>query len=114
MNMKDEFIKSVQEAYENHPEYFTEQAIEYFTNLKNVVEEQKEEFTENGKTILRYLQTSDKEMWKAKDIADDIEISSRSVSGSMRKLVADGYAEKTGKNPVVYTLTSKGKEKVLD
>ena len=48
-------------------------------------------------------------MWKAKDIADKIELSSRTVSGALRKLVSDGYVEKTGKNPVIYNITEKGK-----
>lgn len=38
-----------------------------------------------------------------------MEISSRKVSGSIRKLVSDGFVEKFGSNPVVYTLTEKGK-----
>ena len=47
-------------------------------------------------------------MWKAKDVAEGLFISSRAVSGAMRKLVTDGYVEKVGQDPVVYTLTEKG------
>ena len=35
-------------------------------------------------------------------------ITSRTASGAMRKLVTDGYVEKMGENPVVYSLTDKG------
>ena len=48
-------------------------------------------------------------MWKAKDIAEGLFISSRGVSGAMRKLVTDGYVEKVGQDPVIYSLTEKGK-----
>jgi predicted transcriptional regulator len=111
---KEMFIKSVENCIEKYPQEFTEEAIKYFTSFKNIVSEEKEEFTETGKRILICMQASEKEMWKAKDIADEIEISSKSVSGSMRKLVTDGYVEKQGKNPVIYTLTLKGKEKDLN
>jgi hypothetical protein len=32
------------------------------------------------------------------------------VSGAMRKLVTDEFVEKVGQDPVIYTLTQKGKE----
>lgn len=66
-------------------------------------------FTETGLQILEYLKAQDAKSLKAKDIADGMEISSRKVSGSIRKLVTDGFVEKYGANPVVYTLTEKGK-----
>ena len=66
-------------------------------------------FTETGLQILEYLKAQDVKSLKAKDIADGMEISSRKVSGSIRKLVTDGFVEKYGANPVVYTLTEKGK-----
>lgn len=111
MSSREDFINSVEKCIEKYPNEFNDNAINYFESFKNVVNENKEEFTENGKIILKCLQEhSEKEMWKAKDIADIIELSSRTVSGSIRKLVNDGYVEKTGKNPVIYTITNKGKE----
>lgn len=65
--------------------------------------------TETGLQILEYLQNCNTRSLKAKDIAEGMEVSSRKVSGSMRKLVSDGFVEKFGSNPVVYTLTEKGK-----
>ena len=53
-------------------------------------------------------------MWKAKDIAEELFVNSRKVSGAMRKLVNDGFVEKLGKEPVVYELTEKGKNIVID
>ena len=67
-------------------------------------------FTDNGKLILKHLQDNqDVPMWKAKDIAEGLFISSRAVSGAMRKLVSDGFVEKVGQDPVIYTLTENGK-----
>ena len=51
---------------------------------------------------------------KARDIAEDLFISSRSVSGTMRKLVNDGFCEKIGKDPAIYVLTEKGKNFIID
>lgn len=66
-------------------------------------------FTEIGLTILEYLQSCGIKSIKAREIADGIDVSSRKVSGAMRKLVTDGYVEKFGQNPVIYALTEKGK-----
>ena len=40
-------------------------------------------------------------------------ISSRGASGAMRKLVNDGVCEKLGQDPVIYSLTEKGKNYVI-
>ena len=37
-------------------------------------------------------------------------MTSRTVSGAMRKLVTDGYVEKIGTSPVVYSVTQAGRE----
>lgn len=66
-------------------------------------------FTDSGLEILEYLQESGVEKAKAKDIAEGMSVSSRKVSGAIRKLVTDGFVDKFGSNPVVYSLTEKGK-----
>ena len=106
MTAREMFIEEVEKVVENFPE----EAQNYFETFKETVSENKKEFTENGKIILACLKDNlDITMWKAKDIADKIELSSRTVSGALRKLVSDGYVEKTGKNPVIYNITEKGK-----
>ena len=67
-------------------------------------------FTENGLAILEYLQSCDATNWKAKDIADGMVISSRKISGAIRKLVSDGFVDKIGSSPVIYSLTTKGRD----
>ena len=76
---------------------------------ENGEQEEKPEFTDNGKMILQYLQTIPEGMYKARDIAEGLFTSSKCVSGAMRKLVTDGYVEKGGNDPVVYMFTEKGK-----
>lgn len=112
MTNREIFLKDIEELIQVHAQEVAPQTIEYFETLKKTIaEEKKEEFTENGKRILIYLlEHQETELWKAKDIADGIEISSRSVSGAMRKLMNDGYVDKMGKDPVIYALTNKSKE----
>ena len=95
----------------------SKEAIEYFNILKSAESEEKQKFTENGKLVLTYIQQNyetNNNMFKAKDIGEGLFISSRAVSGSLRKLVNDGFCEKVGTDPVVYTLTEKGKNYKID
>lgn len=82
-------------------------------DVYNMLQEQqameKPMLTESGLSILEYLQTCDAKSLKARDIADGMVISSRQVSGAIRKLVTDGFVDKMGSSPVIYSLTSKGK-----
>ena len=111
---REEFIKTVDLLIENTKE-FSEEALKFYENFKSVTEEaEKPQLTENGKRILLFLKNSEKELWKSKELADELQISSRSVSGSCRKLVTDGFVEKVSKDPVIYTLSSKGKEIIIN
>ena len=111
--MKQEFLNFVKQLMEANPELtdklMTENIKAYLDILKEVKDE-KPALTENGKLILKYLQDhQDIRLWKAKDIAEQMGISSRGASGTMRKLVNDGFCEKIGQDPVIYSLTEKGK-----
>ena len=79
--------------------------IDALTDKKN----EKPELTESGTLVLKWLQLAPVGIYKAKDIAEGMFVSSRTVSGAMRKLVSDGYVEKVGQDPVIYSLTEKGK-----
>lgn len=113
MTKKEEFVKYVEaliDATSEFPVEMSEDARIYWEAFKGKVEEDKPLFTDNGKLILKHLQDNqDVPMWKAKDIAEGLFISSRAVSGAMRKLVSDGFVEKVGQDPVIYTLTENGK-----
>ena len=110
MTKKDEFIKYVEDLMDGNLYEMSENVRLYWNAFKGKVEEEKPMFTDNGKLILQYLKDNQSTpMWKAKDIAEGLFISSRGVSGAMRKLVTDGYVEKVGQDPVIYSLTEKGK-----
>ena len=70
--------------------------------------------TDNGKKIIKHMQEAGKRTYKSRDIAEDTYISSRAVSGALRKLVTDGFCEKLSKDPVIYSLTEKGKNYIID
>lgn len=115
--MKQEFIEFLNALMAAAPEVANEKMTD---NVKAYIDtlisskSDKPEITDSGKIILDYMQKSDLPMFKAKDIADGLYISSRAVSGSLRKLVTDGFCEKVGTDPVVYTLTEKGKNYKID
>jgi DNA-binding MarR family transcriptional regulator len=115
--MKQEFIEFLNALMAAAPEVANEKMTD---NVKAYIDtlisskNDKPEITDSGKIILDYMQKSDLPMFKAKDIADGLYISSRAVSGSLRKLVTDGFCEKVGTDPVVYTLTEKGKNYKID
>ena len=121
---KEAFIKIVKaeifdrpDIYsENYPDIFSD-AADFFNGLSMSNGEDKIKFTENGKLVLSYMQENIEtynNLFKAKSIGEGMEISSRTVSGAMRKLVNDGYVEKVGENPTVYSLTTAGKEVTFD
>lgn len=110
MTKKDEFIKYVEDLIDGNYYEMSENVRLYWEVFKGKAEEDKPLFTDNGKLILKFLQEHQEvPMWKARDIAEGLFISSRAVSGAIRKLVTDGYVEKIGQDPVVYSLTEKGK-----
>ena len=112
MSKKEKFIEMVEELINNiEPTSLDKDALEYFEKFKVIKETEKPKFTENGKKVLQFMQENkDKynNMFKAKEIGEGLFISSRGAGGALRKLVTDGYAEKIGENPVVYTLTDLG------
>ena len=115
MSKKQEFIKFVEMAIEAYPQEMPEDARIYWDALRSKEEAEKPMFTDNGKLIIKFLQDNQSvPMWKSKDIADGLVISSRGVSGAMRKLVSDGFVEKIGQDPAVYALTDKGKNIVIE
>lgn len=109
MTKKEQFIKEVGELIKNKP--LSANAMDYFNGLQVTGDSGKPKFTKNGKLVLQYMQQNKdtyNNLFKAKDIGEGMGISSRTASGAMRKLVTDGWVERIGENPVVYSLTDKG------
>lgn len=116
--MKQEFLNFLNALMEASPDLtnsmMTDSIKSYIAALSALGAE-KPEITDNGKQILKYLQeNTENPMLKARDIAEGLFISSRTVSGSMRKLVNDGFVEKVGQDPAIYTITEKGKNYNID
>ena len=116
MSNKQEFIEFVEMVVENYGKEMPEGAQKYFNAMKSAPEKEKPLFTDGGKQILMHLKNnfSVGEAVSAKVIAEGLMVSSRSVSGSIRKLVTDGFVEKVSTDPVLYALTDKGNEVTID
>lgn len=113
--MKQEFIKFLNDLMEAAPHILPSDNVKAYIDALADGKTEKPVLTENGKRVLQYLQSNpDKVMLKARDIADELGISSRGVSGSMRKLVSDGFVEKMGESPTIYTITEKGKNFIIE
>lgn len=111
MSKREEFIEMVEKLIEDAVLDGYEGALEYFEMFKAVKETEKPKFTENGKKVIQFMKDNQEKysnMFKAKEIGEGLFISSRGASGALRKLVTDGYVEKMGEDPVVYTLTKLG------
>lgn len=125
MNKKDMFIAMVErlvklgEATNMFADGEYTDAMAYFEAFKSSVDTKsdKPKFTDNGKLILQYMRDNadaTQNMFKAREIAEGIFISSKSVSGSMRKLVNDGFVEKIGQDPIIYAITEAGMQVEID
>ena len=121
MNKKELFVMMVEAFLEKGTVEGTlstsqlDEAIAYFNASKSTQDKKtdKPQFTDNGKLILKAMIENNEEranMFSAKQIAEYAFITSRQVSGAIRKLVTDGYCEKVGQDPIIYSLTDLGKQ----
>ena len=117
MSKKQEFINFIEMVLnENKGNEMPENVRLYWDAFRGAGEDsEKPLFTDNGKLILKFMQDhTETPMWKARDIAEGLFISSRAVSGAMRKLVTDGFVEKVGQDPVIYSITETGKNITIE
>lgn len=118
MTKKEKFINEIKAIMIEPPEsVLSADALDFWNGLNSTGDSEKPAFTPNGKLVLDYIQKNKdtyNNLFKAKDIGEGLGISSRTASGAMRKLVTDGYIEKVGKDPTVYSLTQKGIEVNLE
>ena len=119
MTKKEAFIKIVQtEIFDKedfYKEYYLDEyelADSFWEDFKNNKTKNSSDMTENGCKLLSWMQENINTMnniFTSKDAAESLFTSGRSIAGTMRKLVNDGYVIKTGKDPVQYSLTEAGK-----
>lgn len=81
------------------------EAAEFWEDYKKINDAPKV-MTQKGFEVLQAI--VDKDFMSAKDVAALIDSTGRSVSGTFRKLVADGFVEKRPGNPITYKITEKG------
>ncbi len=112
MNKYDEFIEYFKYLRAQGSEIEPSGVDEVLQALKelSLAEKSKPLLTDSGLKILQYLQSCSAEKLKAADIAQGMDVSSRKVTGAIRKLVEDGFVSKFGQSPVQYSLTERGKE----
>ena len=113
MSKKSKFIGYVEEALFSKIDLndLDPDVMDYWNALKGAGDTEKPLFTDNGKLVMEYLKglADGTPALKSREIAEALFVSSRTVSGAMRKLVTDGFVEKIGQDPVMYSLTEKGK-----
>lgn len=122
MTKKEAFIDLVNYFFEDNDVRFENDekfqlAKEFFEDFKNNKIKNSGAMTENGIKLLSWMQENIEKMsniFTSKEAAEALFTSGRSIAGSMRKLIADGYVEKTGKDPVKYSLTEAGKSYQLE
>ena len=122
MTKKEMFISEVSNIIQNQTgqkmeDILSPDALDFWNGLNSTGDSERPAFTPNGKLVLDYIQKNKdtyNNLFKAKDIGEGLGINSRTASGAMRKLVTDGYIEKVGTNPTVYSLTQKGIEVNLE
>ena len=118
MTKREAFIEIVEEIFsrpdiyaENYPDTYA-LADEYWNEFKAGKAKGSKGMTENGAKLLSWMQENVENMsnmFTSKEIAEGLFTSGRSISGSMRKLVSDGYVEKINGNPIRYSLTEAGR-----
>ena len=81
-------------------------ALDFYENYQNS-QPAKKPITDKGIPIILALR--EVEDWiTAKALGERMDISGRSVSGSLKKLVTDGYVDKRAGSPAAYKITDKG------
>lgn len=104
---KNIFIETVEELFKAYPLNVPSEAFDFFEDYKKAKNGNSKAFTEKGIAIIKEMREVN-DWISAKSLGERMDISGRSVSGTMRKLVTDGYIEKQAGNPASYKITDKG------
>jgi DNA-binding MarR family transcriptional regulator len=104
---KNIFIDTVEELFKAYPMSVPSEAFDFFEDYKKGKSVSKP-FTDKGIAVLKVLREID-DWITAKSLGEQMDVSGRSVSSTMRKLVVDGYVEKRAGNPASYRITEAGK-----
>lgn len=110
MTTKEKFISEIETILATNP--ISEEAMSFFNELKSSAPI----VTEKGINILSYVQKQSMDyIFTAKMLAEQIDMNTRSISGTIRKLITDGFLEKVGNSsPLTYKITESGYNLDLD
>ena len=115
MNKKEIFIQTIDDLIKDNPNAFSKEAMEYWEEFK--AEPASKNITEKGILILKYM-ANNKDLYNnvftSQLIGAGMQLTGRSVSGSMRKLVSEGYVNKLDAKPIAYQITEQGMQKALE
>lgn len=104
---KNVFIETVENLFNAYPLNVPAEALEFFEDYKRGKSSNRKEITDKGIAIILALRENP-EWITAKALGEIMDVSGRSISGSMKKLVEDGYVEKRAGTPSAYKITEKG------
>lgn len=105
---KISFISEMESILSESPDILTKESKDYFYNSIANAKEKDTKLSENAIAIIEVMKSEPNKTFNSKELGEAIGKTSRSASGSMRKLVELGYVEKVGKDPVQYKITDAG------
>lgn len=115
MPTKENFISEIEKLLKTNT--INDEAIEFFEMFKAGTIKNSKIITSKGIEILKFLQSKPNDyVFTSKMLSTAIEsMNTRSISGTLRKMLNDGFVEKVGSTtPISYKITAMGMAFDLD
>ena len=115
-NRKNNFIKLVDfllEQGDDLPEDEFREGLHFWEEFKS--NNSNGTLTESGRSILSCMKNNKikySNIFTARSLAEELSVNSKSISGSIRKLVNEGYCEKYNTVPISYGITVYGESAI--
>ena len=113
MTKQEKFVAFINNTNIMDKDGIDPEILDFWIDLKSTPRATSISLTNNGMKILTTMKLDSDAIWSAADIAKISDMTPRSVSSSIRKLVTDELVEKQSSEPVTYKLTTKGKEIII-
>lgn len=113
MTKQEKFVAFINNTNIMDKDGIDPEILDFWIDLKSTPRATSISLTNNGMKILTTMKLDSNAIWSAADIAKISDMTPRSVSSSIRKLVTDELVEKQSSEPVTYKLTTKGKEIII-
>lgn len=115
MLSRDKFIAEIDALIADLPEALSESSKKFWEEFKATP--LPTDLTENGLKILRHMEkyiVESNNSYTASSIGVGLGTTGKSVSGSMKKLINNGFVIKTNLHPVTYAITKRGVDRVFE